>query len=223
MVEIKHFWGEISNIEAKQELASKLAEQVKDGQVISIGSGSTAYVALGEIAKKLSKENLNCSFVVTSYEMELAAKSFGLNVISELAVTIDWAFDGADEVDPNGNLLKGRGGAMLREKILLAQAKRKIIIADKSKMVDKLGTKFAVPCEVSPRAITFVIDQVEKLGGKSLIRTGAGKDGPVVAESGNVIIDVTHNDVTEELNNEFLKIPGLFETGLFYNLNPELL
>src|ERR1700712_2018594 len=131
-------WSDtIINREAKQKVADKIAEKVKDGDVLGVGSGSTVYMALFAIAKKIKAEKLNIKAIPTSVEISMACTNLGIPLTSMFEDRPDWLFDGADEVDPNKSLIKGRGGAMFKEKLLIASSAINYIIVDDSKIVDK--------------------------------------------------------------------------------------
>ena len=136
--------GPISNREAKEEAGRKIAGQVRDGDVIGAGSGSTAYLAIRAIAERVHREGLRVSTICTSYETTMACAAAGLPVTNLLRSRPDWCFDGADEVDPDHSLIKGRGGAMFLEKLVMRAAARSYILVDPSKLVERLGGKFAV-------------------------------------------------------------------------------
>jgi ribose 5-phosphate isomerase A len=130
---------------------------------------------------------------------------------------IDIAIDGADEVDPSKNLIKGGGAAHTREKIVDSLAEVFIVVVDNSKLVDRLGSTFLLPVEVIPMAMTPVMKALEKLGGKPTLRMGVKKAGPVVTDEGNLVIDVKF-DLLEnpaELEKEINNIPGVLDNGLF--------
>lgn len=214
----------ISNLEAKHEVAQKLAAEVRDGDVIGFGSGSTSFVAIQAIAERVEKERIACTAIPTSAEIELTCVGFGIRTVSLVDACPDWAFDGADEVDPDHNLIKGRGGAMFREKLLIDSSPRTFILVDQSKMVSKLGQKFPIPVEIFPFAISFVFQKLSEIGATDLeLRSGSGKDGPVITENGNLIADVRFRDVQRGLEREIKAIPGVIETGLFQGRKLEVL
>ena len=147
-------WGkEISNREEKQKVADKIASMVKDGDIIGVGSGSTAYLALLKIADRIRTEQLHIHAIPTSQEIKMACAKLGIPQTSLLEHKPNWTFDGADEIDPNHNMIKGRGGAMFKEKLLISSSPQTFIIADPSKMVSKLGSRFPVPVEIFPDAL----------------------------------------------------------------------
>jgi ribose 5-phosphate isomerase A len=218
-------WSDtIINKEGKQKVADKIAEKVKDGDVLGVGSGSTVYMALLTIAKRIKEEKLNVKAIPTSIEIGMVCTKLGIPLNSIFESRPDWLFDGADEVDPNHNLIKGRGGAMFKEKLLMSTSPLNYIIIDDTKLVDKLGTNFPVPIEVFPLALLHVEKELEKLGVESLLlRPAKGKDGPVITENGNVILDVHFTEITDMLELKIKSITGVIESGLFINYGVEIL
>jgi ribose 5-phosphate isomerase A len=218
-------WSDkIINKEGKQKVADKIAEKVKDGDVLGVGSGSTVYMALLAIAKRIKEEKLNVKAIPTSIEIGMVCTKLGIPLNSIFESRPDWLFDGADEVDPNHNLIKGRGGAMFKEKLLMSTSPLNYIIIDDTKLVDKLGTNFPVPVEVFPLALLHVEKELEKLGVESiLLRPAKGKDGPVITENGNVILDVHFTEITDMLELKIKSITGVIESGLFINYGVEVL
>ncbi|MDB4925850.1 ribose 5-phosphate isomerase A [Mucilaginibacter sp.] len=216
--------GTITNRAGKQKLADKIAEKVKDGDVIGIGSGSTAYLALFAIAAKIKAEELNIKAIPTSIEIALACTSLGIPLTTLYENRPDWLFDGADEVDPNHCLIKGRGGALFKEKLLISSSKVNYIIIDDTKLVDKLGAKFPVPIEVFPAALPHVEEKLKELGANSLVlRLATGKDGPVITENGNLLLDVRFAEISNDLEFKIKAITGVIESGLFINYDVEVL
>ena len=153
--------GTITNLEAKQKVAEKIAAKVKNGDVIGVGSGSTSYLALVAIADKVKAESLNIKAIATSVELSMVCSSLGVPLTSIFESRPDWSFDGADEVDPDNSLIKGRGGAMFKEKLSIASSPVNYIIVDESKLVKKLGTNFPVPIEVFPPALMYVEEKLK--------------------------------------------------------------
>jgi len=218
-------WSDtIINKEGKQKVADKIAAKVKDGDVLGVGSGSTVYMALLSIAKRIKEEKLNVKAIPTSIEIGMVCTKLGIPLNSIFESRPDWLFDGADEVDPNRNLIKGRGGAMFKEKLLMSTSPLNYIIIDDTKLVDKLGTNFPVPIEVFPLALLHVEKELEKLGVESLLlRPAKGKDGPVITENGNVILDAHFTEITDTMELKIKSITGVIESGLFINYGVEVL
>lgn len=213
----------ISNRAAKEELGRQIADKIQDGQVIGVGSGSTAWLAVQAIAERVRRENLRIDVICTSPELTLACAASGLPVASLLQRRPDWAFDGADEVDPGRNLIKGRGGAMFMEKVLMHASPRNFILVDPSKLVPKLGTKFPIPVEVLPIALQLVEFELRAIGAVDIaMRLAAGKDGPVVTENGNFILDVRFAEIHAALERDIKAVPGVIESGLFWGRDIEI-
>lgn len=209
---------EISNIESKQKIAERIAKRVKNGDVIGFGSGSTSTLAIKAIAERIKKEKLNITAIPTSYETEMLCTSLGIHTAKINQVKPDWCFDGADEVDPNGWLIKGRGAAMFREKLVMSNCSERHILVDESKLVDKLCKKFPIPVECAPESLCYVKEQLLKLGATScVLRMAQKKDGPVITEHGNIILDTKFDKIDESLEIKLKSITGIIETGLFIN------
>jgi len=208
--------------EAPRRLAvMKAAEQIKDGNVIGLGSGSTIAGAIEEIAKVLKERNLKALFIPTSHQIELAAITHGLKLalFTEYPEP-DLSIDGADQVDERLNLIKGGGAALAREKVVDGSAKKLLIVVDEHKLVKKLGEQQPVPLEVLPFAHQAVIRRLSKLGGKPTLREGKGKVGPIVTDNGNFIVDSDFGTIDNPANleRELKSIPGIIETGLFVDM-----
>lgn len=218
-------WGkEITNREEKLKVAARIASMVKDGEVIGVGSGSTAYLALIKIAERMQKENIHVRAITTSQEIKMACSKLGIPLTSLLEYKPDWTFDGADEIDNNYNMIKGRGGAMFKEKLLISSSPRTYIIADASKIVTKLGSRFPVPVEVFPDALVHVDQALRSLSPQKIkLRMAQAKDGPVITENGNLIFDVWFDNIPDNLENAIKSITGVIESGLFMHYEIELI
>lgn len=218
-------WSEnISNRESKQRVANQIAEKVKDGHILGVGSGSTSFIALLTIAEKVKAEKLNVKAIPTSIELSLACTKLGIPITTLYEHRPDILFDGADEVDPDKSLIKGRGGAMFKEKLMIASSPLNYILVDDSKMVDKLGSKFPVPVEVFPQALLHAEAELKKLGATEIVlRPARGKDGPVITEAGNLILDATFDGIDKAMEQKIKSITGVIESGLFIGHNVEIL
>jgi len=218
-------WTEtISNLEAKQRVAGKIAEKVKDGDILGVGSGSTSYLALLAIAKKVKANGWQVKAIPTSVELTMVCGSVGIETTSLYEHRPDWYFDGADEVDADKSLIKGRGGAMFKEKLIMASSPVTYILVDESKLVKKLGSNFPVPIEVFPPALLHVEAELKKLGAESLtLRPAKGKDGPIITENGNLVLDAHFNEIKKDLELKIKAITGVIESGLFIGYNVEIL
>jgi ribose 5-phosphate isomerase A len=216
--------GAVSNREAKEELGRRIAAQVRDGQVIGVGSGSTSAIAIQAIAERVHAEGLRVRAICSSAEVTLACAAFDLPVASLLQSRPDWAFDGADEVDPDKNLIKSRGGAMFMEKVVMQASLKNFILVDQSKMVARLGEKFAVPVEVLPLALRVVESELRLLGATEIaLRMAVKKDGPEITENGNFIYDVRFAAIGKSFERDIKAIPGVTESGLFIGRDIEVL
>ncbi|MDR3424624.1 MAG: ribose 5-phosphate isomerase A [Alphaproteobacteria bacterium] len=205
----------ISAREQKEAVAERLSRRLKDGDVVGIGSGSTSFLTLLALARRAAAESLSFTAIATSIEIERVCAALGVPTASLACLRPDWNFDGADEVDPVGRLIKGRGGAMFREKLVMAASLERYIVVDESKMVSRLGEKFAVPVEVVPEAVDLVRQQLAALGAvASDLRLAASKDGPVVTEFGGIILDVRFKDAVPS-EQALESLPGVVATGLF--------
>ena len=216
--------GAIINLEGKQRVADEIAAKVKDGDILGVGSGSTVYVALQAIAKRIKEEKLNIKAIPTSIEISLFCAKLGIPLTTLYENKPDWLFDGADEVDPKHNLIKGRGGALFKEKLLISSSPKNYIIVDDTKLVDKLGTNFPVPIEVFPEALLHVEEKLLELGADELVlRPAKGKDGPIITENGNLLIDARFYNINDDLEFNIKSITGVIDSGLFINYNVEIL
>lgn len=210
----------------KQNVAIAAAARVRDGQVIGLGSGSTVELAVECIGKRVIAEGLRICGVPTSLRIAKIAADCGLKVLSPYPrIPLDWAFDGADEVDPQLNLIKGAGAAMLGEKIIASRAKSNfLIIVTEDKLVSKLGEKFAVPIEVIADAQYDAIDELQEIGATLVKpRESSAKYGPTISERGNVILDATFERFTDDLEKRIKQCIGVVESGLFLGYASEVL
>ncbi|MFI5157648.1 MAG: ribose 5-phosphate isomerase A [Sphingobacteriales bacterium] len=216
--------GTIINLEGKQKIADEIAAKVKDGDILGVGSGSTVYVALVAIAKRIKEEGLKVKAIPTSIEISMFCAKLGIPLTTLYEYKPDWLFDGADEVDPDNSLIKGRGGAMFKEKLLISSSPKNYIIVDDSKIVKKLGTNFPVPIEVFPQALLHVEEELKRVGASELqLRPAKGKDGPIITENGNLILDARFHDIGKDMEQAIKSITGVIESGLFINYNVEIL
>jgi ribose 5-phosphate isomerase A len=203
----------------KQEVGKAAAALVKSGTIVGLGTGSTTAYAIEYLGSRLkSGEIKDIQGVPTSFQAEVLAKQYGIPLTTLDAIDhIDIAIDGADEVDPQKNLIKGGGAAHTREKIVDSLAEQFVVVVDSNKLVDRLGSTFLLPVEVIPMAMTPVMRAIEKLGGKPELRMGVKKAGPVITDQGNMVIDVKFDSIDNpaELEKTLNNIPGVLENGLF--------
>lgn len=208
--------GSIDRREEKEALAIQVAGKVSDHQIIGAGAGSTVYLALTKIAEKVVKEDLHIQVIPASAEISMICMQLGIPQSALSEAKPDWSFDGADEVDREGNLLKGRGGALFREKLLICSSPEALILVDRTKFVSRLGTHYPVPVEVFPPALSWVAEQMKILGAtETVLRPAKGKDGPLFTENGNWILDVRFPVIYPEYEQKIKSVPGVIESGLF--------
>ncbi|KPQ32621.1 MAG: ribose-5-phosphate isomerase RpiA [Phormidium sp.] len=204
----------------KQQVGKAAADRVQSGTIVGLGTGSTTAYAIQYIGERLQKGELkDIKGIPTSFQASVLAKKYGIPLTSLDEVDrIDVAIDGADEVDPQKQLIKGGGAAHTREKIVDSLAEQFIVVVDSSKLVEKLGLSFLLPVEVIPMAMTPVMRAIQGLGGEPTLRMGVKKAGPVVTDEGNLVIDVKFANGIEtpaELEKTLNNIPGVLENGLF--------
>ena len=203
--------------EYKQVAAHKALELVQDGMLIGLGSGSTAR-HFTEGLGRLVAEGLKVRGVPTSRATAELAAERGIPIVTELVGQIDLTVDGADEVDPSLNLIKGRGGALSREKLVAAASKRFVIVVDESKLVKQLGNG-VLPVEVLPFLWRSTAERVTALGVSLVLR--GGEEVPFVTDNGNLILDVSVEGGIKnptDLGVELKKVTGVVEHGLFVGM-----
>ncbi|THE13159.1 ribose-5-phosphate isomerase RpiA [Bacillus timonensis] len=201
----------------KKEVGEKALDYIKDGMVVGLGTGTTVFYTLTKLGE-LVRNGLSIKGIPTSKQTEKLAKEFGIPLISFSEVKqIDVAIDGADEVDPELNLIKGGGGALLREKIIAHAAKTFIVVADPDKNVAKLGS-FPLPVEVLPFGFELTKKKIQELGLIPHLRQVQG--GPFRTDNGHYILDCRIPDKPnhKELERELNLIPGVMENGLFLGM-----
>jgi ribose 5-phosphate isomerase A len=203
--------------EMKKQAARKAVEYIEDGMVLGLGTGSTTRYAVEEIGR-LVQEGYRLIGVPTSLETERQARSLGIPISTlEEVKHLDLTIDGADEVDPRFQLIKGLGGALLREKIVAYHSRQEIIIVDRSKIVDRLGVRTPLPVEVATFSHGRTKEAIEELGCTAVLRGGAD---PFVTDNGNYIYDCKFDgiDDAKKLEADLDSIPGVIESGLFIDM-----
>jgi ribose 5-phosphate isomerase A len=217
-------WGSsVTNEAAKQAAAAEMAARLRPGDVVGVGSGSTSHLTVLALAERARAEGFSWTAVPTSLEVALSCGALGVVVGSLSTLRPDWSFDGADEVDPAANLLKGRGGALLREKLVMAASPERYVVVDRSKLVERLGSRLPVPIEVVPEAVRLVRDRLARLGVTEVVlRRAEGKDGPLITERGNLLLDARLPQITEGTEVELKAIPGVVDSGLFIGYEPRV-
>ncbi len=206
---------------AKRLSGREAAKLVKDGAVVGLGTGSTAAYAIEELGRRIREEGLRILGIPTSYQALDLARRNGIPVRTLDDVDrVDISIDGADEVDPEKNLIKGGGAAHTQEKIIDSLADFFVTVVDDSKLVNRLGEKYPVPVEVIPMALAPVMRRLEAIGGNPVLRTAVKKDGPVITDQGNFVVDVRFPSIEDPqgLESTLNNIPGVVENGLFIKL-----
>ena len=212
----------------KQVVAEAAIREVKSEMVVGLGSGSTAALMIKSLAEEIRLGRLkNIRGVPTSFQSEVLALEMDIPLVDLSSVSqIDLAIDGADEVDPKFQLIKGGGACHVREKLVASRAKQLLIVVDETKIVQNLNRVFPLPVEVIPNAWKQVKDIILEMNGNASLRMATKKAGPIVTDQGNLILDVLFDggiknpkDIEMRLNN----IPGVLENGLFVDLTDKVL
>ncbi|PJF34968.1 MAG: ribose 5-phosphate isomerase A [Candidatus Thermofonsia Clade 1 bacterium] len=209
----------------KRRAAERAVELVESGMIVGLGSGSTASHALRRIAELIQAGKLqDIRGVPTSQRIEQEARALGIPLIDlDDVEIIDLTIDGADEVDPDLNLIKGGGGALLREKIVAQISRREIIVIDDSKLSHKLGTRWHLPVEVVPFGWRTQVRYLESLGAKVTLRQVEG--APFKTDQGNLILDCNFGPIDDptDLARRIKARAGIVEHGLFLHMATEVI
>jgi len=212
----------------KQIVADAAIKEVKSDMILGLGSGSTAALMIKSLAKEIRSGKLqNIRGVATSFQSEVLALELNIPLIDLASVSkIDLAIDGADEVDPGFQLIKGGGACHVREKLVASKANKLMIVVDETKLVENLNQSFPLPVEVLPNAWKQVQEVILDMNGSSTLRMATKKAGPVVTDQGNLILDVLFKDGIKnpiEIEMGINNIPGVLENGLFVDLTDKVL
>ena len=212
----------------KQAVALAAVDQIRNGMVLGLGSGSTAALMIKELGARLQDGRLkDITGVTTSFQGEVLAAELGIPLQSLNAVErIDLAIDGADEVDPAFQLIKGGGACHVQEKLVACRANRFVVVVDSSKLVERLNLGFLLPVEVMAGAWRQVQQQLQAMEGTAELRMATRKAGPVVTDQGNLVLDVRFEAGIKdpvELERSINNLPGVLENGLFVNLVDQVL
>jgi ribose 5-phosphate isomerase A len=210
----------------KQAAANAAVAQIEDGMVIGLGSGSTAILAITAMGKRIAEERLRIVGIPTSEKSAKHARELGI-VLTTLDEhpKIDLTIDGADEVELHTlNLIKGGGGDLLREKIVASASRRFVIVVDDTKLVDRLGTRFAVPVEVEPFGWQTTSARLQKLGAKPALRLRPGGE-TFITDGGHYILDSAFGKIESprELDAKLNNVVGVIEHGLFIGLTSQVI
>src|SRR5438445_1455710 len=198
----------------KRAAAERALELLRPGTIVGVGTGSTARYFIDGLGRRV-REGLTVSAVVTSDESRRLAAAAGIPIIDRIDGGLDLAVDGADEIDPAINCIKGRGGALLREKIVAHASRRFVLVADERKLVGRLG-RGPVPIEILPFLWEATSRSIESLGGRPELRMAAGE--PARTDNGNLVLDTSFGVVDAGLGMALHGIPGVIEHGLFFGM-----
>jgi ribose 5-phosphate isomerase A len=212
--------------DAKRRAAIAAVERVESGMVVGLGTGSTAAHAVEEIGRRLAQGKLRSIIgIPTSVATHQQALMLGISLSTlEQHPVVDLTIDGADEVDPNGQAIKGMGGALLREKIVAAASRRWVLVIDESKLVQRLGTRSPVPVEVVTFGAGAHADAFRALGAEPHVRRGPDGE-PFRSDEGHYVVDCRFPHGIEDphaVQAAFRARPGVVETGLFLDFHPEV-
>ncbi len=205
----------------KELVAIHAAQLVKDGMTVGLGTGSTANYFIEALAKRHHEQGLQVTVVASSVVSTIKAQQLGLPLVAiEHLKQLDLYVDGADEVDPDLTLLKGRGADLVREKLLVEASEQFIVLVDSSKFVSRIGERFAIPIEVMPFAWQLVKRKLEAHGATGNLRTCASGDGLAVTSHGSLVLDMTFGSQfdSQTLNDLLNNTAGVVEHGIFYQV-----
>jgi len=205
----------LSYDDAMEALSSDALKLIKNNQVIGLGSGRAATSLVKSLAKLIKLKNYNIRGIPTSLQIKLVAEKAGIELIESDQVNhIDIVFDGADQIDSQKYVIKGGGGALLRENILFSLADKVVVMADKTKFVKNFTR--TVPIEIHPLARNAIVNSIKKLGGESKIRS-LDRGYPFFTENGNIILDCDFGTIKnpKTLTQKIKQIPGVLESGIF--------
>jgi ribose 5-phosphate isomerase A len=200
----------------KKRAGYRAAEYITNGMTVGLGTGSTVAFTMERIKERIEEEELSILCVPTSIQTSMRAVALGIPLIGlEQAERINLTIDGADQIDPMHQLIKGRGAAHVRERIIADASDRLIIVADPSKLCDCLTGP--IPIEIIPFSLSHVIRRLMALGGTVTVREGSKKDGPVISDNGNIVLDYFPDHIADACNLETVlnMIPGVVSCGLF--------
>jgi ribose 5-phosphate isomerase A len=210
--------------EAKKKAAcAAVDEYIHDGMTVGIGSGSTVVYAVQHLAERIHSKKWHVICIPTSYQARqlIIDNNLTLGTLDQYSI-IDIDIDGADEVDPDLNLIKGGGGCHTQEKIVATCAKKMIIIVDYRKRSKQLGTVWrgGIPIEIIPSAYKSLMLQLQGMGGTAKLRMGTTKMGPVLSDNGNFLVDVDFGPISQpdKLHQQLKLLVGVIETGLFVQM-----
>jgi len=206
---------------SKEAAGRAAAEFVRDGMVVGLGTGSTVHFTIERLAERIKAERLSVRGVPTSLDTERKARALAIPLVTlDEVAAIDVTIDGADEIDARFDMIKGGGGALLREKVVAALSRHEVIVVDRSKVVERLGVRFALPVEVVPFARAAVARRIAALGAAWTVRMRDGRE-VALTDNGNEILDCRFPGGIADaglLERRLDEIPGVVESGLFVGL-----
>lgn len=208
----------------KEDVGKRATELVEDGFVVGLGTGSTTHYFIKHLGERVKNEDLDILGIPTSFQSLILAKEAGIEITTLNEHDVDLAVDGADEVDSSLDLIKGGGAAHTLEKLVDSSADKFVVIVDESKIVSHLGD-FPVPIEIIPESLRLVKNAVIGLGGSPELRMGVKKDGPVITDNGNFVLDAKFDRIENayELEIELNTIPGVVENGIFSGITDKII
>lgn len=205
-------------VNKKRQAGIKAAEFVKDGMVVGIGTGSTVFYVMEELKRRTDEEKISFVAVPSSFPTKILCEKFGFNIKAlEDCDKLDIAFDGADNIDFSLNAIKGGGAAQTAEKVFACMADNFVLVADDTKYSERLKSDYAVPVEVVPYAWRSVKNALGKMGYAAELRNAKCKDGLVITDNGNYVLDIhLHgNEELQQINKEITMLSGVLEVGIF--------
>ena len=206
---------------SKEAAGRAAAEFVRDGMVVGLGTGSTVHFTIERLAERIKAERLSVRAVPTSLDTERKARALAIPLVTlDEVAAIDVTIDGADEIDARFDMIKGGGGALLREKVVAALSRHEVIVVDRSKVVERLGVRFALPVEVVPFARAAVARRIAALGAAWTVRMRDGRE-VALTDNGNEMLDCRFPGGIPDagqLERRLDEIPGVVENGLFVGL-----
>jgi ribose 5-phosphate isomerase A len=208
---------------SKKNAAEKAVTYVREGMIVGLGTGTTAYWAIEKIGERVNQEKLAIRAIATSNASEKQARALGIPILGfDQIGQIDLTIDGADEADENMNLIKGGGGALLREKIVAYNSRELLIVVDESKIVSRLG-RFPLPVEIAQFGWEKTLEHLAALGSASKLRMNQA--GPFITDNGNYVADCAFEKIPEPglLHAQINSIPGVMENGLFIRMATKLI
>ena len=208
----------------KEDVGKRATELVEDGFVVGLGTGSTTHYFIKHLGERVKNEDLDILGIPTSFQSLILAKEAGIEITTLNEHDVDVAVDGADEVDSSLDLIKGGGAAHTLEKLVDSSADKFVVIVDESKIVSHLGD-FPVPIEIIPESLRLAKNAVIGLGGSPELRMGVNKDGPVITDNGNFVLDAKFDRIENsyELEIELNTIPGVVENGIFSGITDKVI